>query len=86
LNLVLALNELRTISSQNILDDDRYRSVMSWFFRHEFYISQDQCDEINKIKMECNKKERKDIYQVFVYYPHLKPNPDMDGSYFLDEN
>jgi hypothetical protein len=79
------LGELRSVSSQKILDDDKYRDLMSWFFRHEFYLSQDHCNEINKIKMECNEKERKDIYQVLVYYPDLKSNPDMEDSYFLEE-
>ena len=27
---------------------------MSWFENHKFYLSQDQCDEINKIKREYN--------------------------------
>lgn len=58
---------------------------MSWFENHKFYLSQDQCDEINKIKRECNEKERKDTYQVFILWNDLKPNPEMDNSYFLDE-
>ena len=29
---------------------------MSWFENHKFYLSQDQCDEINKIKREYNGK------------------------------
>ena len=77
------LNELRTISSEKILDNERYGTVMSWFEHHKFYLSQDECNEINRLKGECNEKERKDIYQVFCVWNDLRPNPDMDESYFL---
>lgn len=35
--------------------------------------------------MECNKKERKDPHAIFILWNNLEPNPDMDDSYFLDE-
>jgi hypothetical protein len=76
---------LRIVSRENILDDDKYQSIMSWFENHKFYLSQVQCDEINKIKRECNEKERKDIYRGFILWNDLKSNPEMDDSYFLDE-
>ena len=79
------LDDLRVISSEDVLEDDKYMSTMNWFEKHEFYLSQDQCDEINKIKLKCNKKERKDPYRVFVLWNDLKQNPEMDDSYFMAE-
>ena len=80
------LQRLREIVSEEILDDDNYRITMNWFEDHKFYLTQDQCDEINKIKTECNEKERKDPYRIFILYNDLKPNPEMDESYFIDEH
>lgn len=60
------LQELRTIAGEEILDDDRYTSVMGWFSQHEFYLSQENCNEINEIKMKCDEKERKDPYRAFI--------------------
>ncbi len=57
-----------------------------WFEKHEFYLTRAQCDEINKMKTECNEKERKDPYQIFILYNDFNPNPEMDESYFLDED
>ena len=58
---------------------------MRWFDEHEFYLSQEQCNEINKIKAICNDKKKSDPYRVFVMWPNLKPNLDMDDSYFIEE-
>jgi hypothetical protein len=80
------LEELKAIADEEILDDDRYGSVMRWFSQHEFYLSQENCNEINMIKMKCNEKERRDPYRLFVLWNDLKPNPDMDESYFLDDS
>jgi len=79
------LNDLRDISNKDILDNDEYRKTMNWLDKHQFYLSQEQCDEINGIIPICNKKEKKDIYQIFILWNALKPNPDMDDSYFIDD-
>ena len=69
------INELRTLSSEKILDNERYWTVMSWFKDHNFYLSQDQCNEINRLKAECNEKERKDIRQIFMLWNDFKSEP-----------
>ena len=79
------LNNLRDISSSEILDNDEYRKTMNWLDKHQFYLTQEQCDEINKIIPICDEKEKKDIYQIFILWNDLKPNPDIDDSYFMEE-
>jgi len=79
------LNNLRNISSKDVLDNDEYRKTMNWLDKHQFYLSQEQCDEINKIIPICNEKEKKDPYQMFILWNDLKPNPEMDESYFIDD-
>jgi hypothetical protein len=79
------LDELRIIHGEELLDDDRYWSVMRWLTQHEFYLSQEQCDEINELKLACNKKERKDPHAAFFFWDDLAPKAGMDNSYFVNE-
>lgn len=80
------LSNLRIESNNDILDGDKYHDVMHWFEQHKFYLSQEQCNEINKIKNICNKKDRKKPFQIFIVHNDLEHNSDMDESYFVDEN
>ncbi|MCE2507142.1 MAG: DNA integrity scanning protein DisA nucleotide-binding domain protein [Nitrosopumilaceae archaeon] len=79
------LNRLRIQFEKDVLDSEEYHDIMRWFDAHEFYLSQEQCDEINKIKAICNDKEKSDPYRIFVLWNDLKPNPDMDDSYFIEK-
>ena len=79
------LNRLRIQFEKDVLDSEEYHDIMRWFDAHEFYLSQEQCDEINKIKAICNDKEKSDPYRIFVLRNDLKPNPDMDDSYFIEK-
>lgn len=79
------LGEFRRISQEEILDDERYASVMGWFSQNEFYLSLDQCSEINKIKKECDQKTRKYPYRAIVLWNDVRPDSEMDDSYFLNE-
>ncbi|EGP93269.1 Tetratricopeptide TPR 2 repeat protein [Nitrosarchaeum koreense MY1] len=79
------LNRLRIQFEKDVLDSEEYHDIMRWFDVHKFYLSQEQCDEINKIKAICNNKEKSDPYRIFIMWNDLKPNPDMDDSYFIDE-
>ena len=79
------LNKLRIQSEEKILDSEEYHDIMYWFDRHKFYLSQTQCDEINKIKILCNDKEKSDLYRIFVLWNDLRPNEEMNDSYFEDE-
>ena len=79
------LTDLRKLANEDILENDKYRKIMNWFEEHQFYLSGEQCDEINKIKALCNEKERKDPRQLFILWNDLQPNSDMNDSYFIAE-
>ena len=80
------LNRLRVQFKQDILDVEEYHDVMRWFDEHEFYLSQEQCDEINSIKKICNDKVKSDPCRLFVLWNDLKPDLDMNESYFIEED
>jgi len=77
------LDKLRIQLEKDVLDSEEYHDIMRWFDEHEFYLSEEQCDEVNKIKIICNDKKKSDPYRVFVMWPNLKPNSDMDDSFFI---
>ena len=79
------LNKLRIQFEKDILDSEEYHEIMYWFERYEFYLSQEQCDEINKIKIICNDKKKSNMYRIFVMWNDLNSNSDMDDSYFIKE-
>ena len=78
------LCDLRSISTADVVDSNRYRLAMNWLTDHEFYLSSDQCNEINEIKNRCENKPRTDPFAVTIVYSDLTPNQEMNDSYFLN--
>ncbi|MDA1602062.1 diadenylate cyclase [Bacillus cereus] len=75
------IDELKKIVKENRDNNfikDHYH-IMSWFTEYEFYLSQDQCDEVNKL----NKKIQDTIDGMKIIYKELKSNDKMDDSYLL---
>ena len=78
------LRDLRSTSAVDIIDNDKYRIAMNWLTDHEFYLSLDQCYEVNKIKKQCENKTFTDPFAIRIRYRDLIPNSKMNDSYFLD--
>ncbi len=83
--LVLYLEQLKQEIGLDRVNYDRYRSLMNYFVDHKFYLSREMCDEINRLKDECEEKLDREEGVVYLQYPALYPNPNMDESYFVDE-
>jgi hypothetical protein len=79
------LTRLRQIADTP-LDDSTYRpygEIMSWFSSHEFYLSSDQCEEINNLRRRIE-KAREATTTLQIIYRNLKPNEELNDSYFVD--
>lgn len=70
------LEELKTNFDRGV-----FNSVMTWFESRQFYLSSEQCDIINSIKQELDDGN---FDMVKIIYDDLKPNQEMNDSYFLD--
>ena len=79
------LTDLRELANNDVLDDDKYMKTMNWIEDHRFYLSKEQCDEINTITALYHEQEKKDPYQFFIPRNNLQPNNDMNDSYFIAE-
>lgn len=79
------LKMLRNEVGQQKVDYDKYRPLMNWFWDHVFYLSKEECDEINQLKNVFDSKLEPEGYRMYIMYPDFKPNSEMDSSYFIDD-
>lgn len=84
-DITTRLTKLKEEVSNEKVDYDTYRPLMNWFWDHEFYLSKEECNEINKLKGEFNSKLDMEVGAIYIQYPDFKPNPEMNGSYFIGE-
>ena len=81
--IVKHIEELRLISNVNISGESKFYAIMHWLVTHAFYLSLEQCNEINQIKNEWHEKVYKDASAPSAF-KDLHPDPKMNDSYFLD--
>lgn len=79
------LAQLRQEVKLDRVDYDKFRPIMNWFDAHEFYLSKEVCEEINKLKREFDSKLDMEVGAIYIQYRDYKPNSEMDDSYFLEE-
>lgn len=80
------LIELREVIGQKTVDYDKYRPLMNWFRDNEFYLSKEECNEINELKNTFKSKLKMEVGMIYIDYPDFEPNVEMDQSYFIEEN
>ena len=80
------IGELKKEVELENVDYDKYRPLMNWLKDHEFYLTQEQCDEIKNYKQIFNSKLKMEVSAIYIQYTDLKPNSEMDNSYFLNED
>ncbi len=78
-----AIAEVRTFADLNPCDQRDLLKAMNWFEKHEFYLSPEQCDEVNKLRRSA--AEKTDAHGGVSYqHADLKPNPEMNDSYLIN--
>lgn len=76
-NLIESLEELQYESN---VDIKKFNSLMSFFNDHEFYLTQEQCNLINFTRRKI--EEKFDTDQIRIIYHDLKPNEEMNESFY----
>jgi hypothetical protein len=79
--LLSAIDELRSFHRGEREGWKAYYKVAGWIKDHEFYLSAEQCKEINVIFREM---ERRYEGGPAIAARDLRPNEDMDDSYFFE--
>lgn len=79
----MVLAELRRINESNEEVNIKYfNKLMGWLSRKRFYVLQDDCEEINRLRDEIQQKMDTNIW---VQYTDFYPHPEMNESYYLEE-
>lgn len=74
------LQELRDVTGPPTVNRRVINKLREWLEGHQFYLSQVQCSELNELLDLASRKS--DGSGWWVEYPPLKPNPEMNDSYF----
>jgi len=65
------------------VDSAKLQNVMGWLSHYRFYLSQADCDEVNRLwrlgKQRVGQDELRRLYGDFV------PDPEMNSTYYLPE-
>jgi hypothetical protein len=79
-----ALQLFAELAMQEDEDTKAYNRVMGWLRAHQFYLSKEQCDEVNKQRKTHEASRKSEVGRMWLVYDDLKPNADMNDSYFCD--
>ncbi len=76
------LNLLRNLVGQSSVDQRAMNKIADWIKDHEFYLSELQCDEMNRLLAEA--KPKSDGSGAWVVYKEFKRHPEMNDSFLCD--
>jgi hypothetical protein len=80
------IDELSKIFDSPKFDRKKFSQLRNYFDSHEFYLSQEECDKINKLRKSIGEKFDEELGSIRFPYNDLKPNKEMNESYYVQEN
>jgi hypothetical protein len=83
-DLNAALKRLRAQALAAIADVSELNQVMDWLSNHRFYLSADQCAEVNRLKEEAANRLPSDGWRF--HYQEFQPDEEMNNSYLLPKD
>lgn len=78
-----ALEALKKLSETNNPERKDFSRLMTLFENFSFYLTEDECQIVNKLRVIIEEKE-KDNYEIRIIRNDLKPNAEMNESYYID--
>lgn len=78
-----ALKEFREVAGQETVDTKEFYQVRKWFDEHRFYLSKENCEEINRLIQQGMERFPPDAWKLT--YPEFTPHEDMNDSFFVKE-
>jgi hypothetical protein len=77
------LDQLRALETTGETDGTTLNQVMHWLSDHRFYLSAEQCAEVNRLNTAVAKNLSSEAWRI--QYDSFAPNDDMNDSYFIPE-
>lgn len=80
-----SIDEFKSILDLENLNHKSFNQGMSFFQSLNFYLTKNECEIINKLRKEIEEKFKKDLIMMHIVYSDLKPNDEMNDSYYKPE-
>lgn len=81
--IIDAISSFKELSEKDEVDRKSFNKLMSFFKNVEFYLSEEECESINILRKAIEKKD-KGSDAIKIVYEDLKPNCEMNKTYYLD--
>ncbi len=81
-----AIDDFKKILEDNELDKKAFNMGMHYFNSVKFYLREDECETINTLRKEIEKKFEADLKMINIVYNDLIANPEMNDSYYTESN
>lgn len=77
-----SIEELEATFEAEEFDDSMFEKRMGWIHNHRFYLSQSQCESINRLNNQYQALPMDSGFRTV--YPDLEPDTEMNDSYFAE--
>jgi hypothetical protein len=79
---------IKTLESLNSLasfNDGTFYNTMGLLKKREFYLTNADCDKINKLKLSLQEMDKQTKKHSWMTFDDFKPNPKMNSTYYNEE-
>jgi len=80
-----SIKDFKTILDNTVLNHKAFNQGMYFFQSLNFYLTQEECDTINNLRNEIEKKFENELSMMRIVYQDFSPNDEMNKTYYKDE-
>lgn len=80
-----SIEDFKELLDAENLDIKTFNRGMHFFQSINFYLTQEECNNINSIRKEIEDKFSKDLVMVRIVFNDLEAHSEMNGSYYIEE-
>lgn len=84
--IIQFIRTLESINSANSFNDRTYYNTMDLLANRAFYLSKDECDQINSVNKSLEELDRKSGKVTWRVFDNFVPDPRMNDSYYVRES
>lgn len=83
-DILEAIKKFEEMSKAEKIERKYFNQAMTYFQNIAFYLTADECDKINSLRKQIE-EVNKDIESIRIVYDDIKPNAEMNDSYYIDK-
>lgn len=82
--IINKINYFKALLDKDDFERKNFNFTMDYFNKNKFYLSIDECNEINQYRKKIEDKFNEKLLNMKILYDDLTPNEEMNESYFND--